>query len=209
MRVRSLICSCCGLVLIASLAAPGPGQGEIRLTFDDEKSGEVARGFTSEVGRWVVVDLPEGGKAFAQTAKSPGAVFNVALRTGSRARNVEMSVRLRAVAGKEDQGGGVIWRAKDAKNYYIARFNPLEDNFRVYKVVDGKRTQFQNADVKLPGGWHTLKVRMIDDHITCDLDGKTLLDVKDATFADAGMVGLWSKADAQTQFDDLTVKVVE
>ena len=83
--------------------------------------------------------------------------------------------------GEVDRGGGVVWRAKDRKNYYIARYNPLEDNFRVYKVTDGKRAkEFQDAEVKIPAGeWHTLKVTMSGEKIECFLDGKKYLDVKD------------------------------
>ena len=180
-----------------------------RWSFESDSNDEIARGFSSDAGRWVVVDLPEGGKAFAQTAKSPDPAFNVALVKESHARDLNLSVRLRAVAGDGDQGGGLVWRASDSKNYYIARFNPLENNFRVYKVVEGKRTQVLSANAKNTPGWHTLHVRMRGDHITCELDGKTFLDVHDVTFPDAGMVGLWSKADAQTQFDDLILDAIE
>ena len=112
---------------------------------------------------------------------------------------------MRAVAGEVDRGGGVVWRAKDAKNYYIARYNPLEDNFRVYKVVDGKRTMFKSA--KTPGDekWHTLRVTMVGSKITCYLDGQKHLETEDATFPLAGRIGLWSKADAQSYFDELIV----
>lgn len=172
-------------------------------TFEDDAPGAPARGFTTASGTWGVVSLPEGGKALAQSASSPDDVFNVALADGASAQDLDLSVRLRAVAGKDDQGGGLVWRARDAKNYYIARFNPLEDNFRVYHVVAGVRTQLQSADVKYSSDWHTLRVTMTGDHITGGLDGKPLLDVRDATIKGAGMVGLWSKADARTQFDDL------
>ncbi len=115
-------------------------------------------------------------------------------------------MRLFAVEGVDDQGGGVVWRARDGRNYYIARFNPLEDNFRVYHVVNGVRTQLQSADVKRTPGWHALRVRHVGDHISCELDGKELLDVKDRTFSEAGMIGLWSKADARSRFDELTLR---
>ncbi|MCA1684672.1 MAG: hypothetical protein LC745_01550, partial [Planctomycetia bacterium] len=88
-------------------------------------------------------------------------------------------------------------------------FNPLEENFRVYKVVDGKRTQLQTADAKRTDGWRTLRVWMADDHIRCELDGRALLDVKDTTFPDRGMIGLWTKSDARTQFDDFTRNAFE
>jgi hypothetical protein len=173
--------------------------------FDADRPGAIARGFTNEVGDWKVV--AEGkNHVLAQLAKNEDAVFNVALATETSYKDVDISVRLKAVEGGVDRGGGLVWRAKDAKNYYITRYNPLEDNFRVYKVQDGKRTQF--ASVKVPGdsGWHTLRVVMRGDRIRCTLDGGHALEVTDSTFPDAGKIGLWSKADARSWFDDLKVK---
>src|SRR5262249_10493733 len=119
----------------------------------------------------------------------------------------DLSVKMRANTGKEDQGGGLIWRVKDENNYYICRNNPLESNFRVYKVVNGKRTQFDSADVKTEAGqWHTMRAVMGGDRIACYLDGKKLLEAKDDTFKDAGMIGFWTKADAASSFDDLAVR---
>ncbi|MBI2298612.1 MAG: hypothetical protein HYU66_06615 [Armatimonadetes bacterium] len=119
-------------------------------------------------------------------------------------RDVVIELQFKAVAGQEDQGGGPMWRYQDKGYYYIARYNPLENNYRVYKVVKGRRIQLQSADIPASPGWHKLKVVMVGDHIECYYDGKRALDVKDATFAQAGRVGLWTKADAQTHFDDLT-----
>jgi hypothetical protein len=188
---------------LASGAGPIP-DGPARQTWDFEadRTGMIARGFRNEVGRWVVVRDGEN-LVLAQQASNDDAVFNVALVEGPSARDLDLSVRLRAVAGEVDRGGGLIWRARDAKNYYVARYNPLEDNFRVYKVQDGKRTQLQSAQVPGDEAWHTLRVTMIGDTITGSLDGKRYLEARDATFADAGMVGLWTKADARSSFDDL------
>jgi 3-keto-disaccharide hydrolase len=171
-------------------------------TFDPETTGQLARGFINEVGEWTVV-ASDSGKALAQTAKNAGPVFNVALVSDTSARDVDLSVRMKAVAGEIDQGGGLVWRARDAKNYYVTRYNPLEDNYRVYKVENGKRTQLQSADISHEGGWHTLRVTMVGDHIQCYYDNKKYIDVNDSTFAAAGKIGLWSKADAQSEFDDL------
>ena len=144
----------------------------------------------------------------AQTTADKGATFNLCVAAEPVLKDVEVSVAFKAVKGENDQGGGVVWRYQDANNYYVARMNPLEDNFRVYKVVGGKRSpEFQNAEVKIPSGeWHTLKVRMVGDHIECFLDDKKYLDVKDGTFTGVGKVGLWTKADAQTSFDNFQVK---
>ena len=173
-------------------------------TFDDDATGKIAKGFTNEVGQWSVVPSDKG-KALAQTAKSDDAVFNVTLVADTNVKDVDVSVRLKSVAGANDQGGGLVWRAKDAKNYYIARYNHLEDNYRIYKVVDGNRTMFLSANITHDAAWHTLRVTMKGDHIECYYDGKKYLDVHDSTFPGAGKIGLWSKADAQSQFDDLAL----
>ena len=104
-----------------------------------------------------------------------------------------------------DQGGGLIWRARDPKNYYVARFNPLENNFRVYTVVDGNAPSFGRRS-HLRGRWCRLRVTMKGDHIVCHQDGVKLLDVHDTTFPGPGKIGLWSKSDAQTEFDDLELQ---
>jgi hypothetical protein len=195
-----------GFVLTGLLAGTlcAGDQAKRMWTFDDETPGAIARGFTNEVGKWTVV-TSDSGKALAQSAKNPDSVFNVALAGDTNARDVDLSVRMKAIGGEYDQGGGLVWRARDVKNYYLARYNPLEDNYRAYKVVNGKRTLLQNADIAHTAGWHTLRVTMEGDHIECSYDGKKYLDVKDSTFPEAGKIGLWSKADAQSQFDDLTL----
>ena len=112
----------------------------------------------------------------------------------------------KSIAGVIDQGGGPIWRAKDARNYYIARYNPLEDNYRVYTVVEGKRHQLMSANIPHSPGWHTLRITMTGSTIQCFYDGEAHLELEDSTFTEAGKVGLWTKADAQTHFDDVKVR---
>jgi hypothetical protein len=178
-----------------------------RWNFDSDAPGSIAKAFSNDVGMWQVVpdaSAPSKPNVLAQLAKSAGPVFNVALIGGTNFKDVDLSVQMKAVAGRIDQGGGLVWRAKDAKNYYIARYNPLENNFRVYKVVNGARTELQSANIPRKDGWYALRVAMTGDHIECFYDGKKYLDVKDSTFNAAGRVGLWTKADAQTNFDDLT-----
>jgi hypothetical protein len=151
----------------------------------------------------------KSGFALAQTSDAGGSsLFNLCVVDDSNFKDVEASVAFKANKGKKDQGGGIVWRYQDADNYYIARMNPLEDNFRVYKVVAGKRSaEFQNAEVKIPAGeWHTVKIKQVGDHIECFLDGKKHLDVKDDSITKAGKVGLWTKADAQTSFDSFEAK---
>ena len=99
-----------------------------------------------------------------------------------------------------------MWRYRDQNNYYVTRCNALEDNCTIYHVVNGRRVAFQNKNVKVPTNmWHTLKVVAAGDHFLVTYDGNTVLDAKDSTFADAGKVGLWTKADSVMAFDDLTI----
>jgi len=195
------------VVLLSCVVARAADSVRKTWTFEDDVVGATPKGFSTAVGDWKVVNA-DGGKVLAQSASNADPVFNLVLVENTNARDLEISVKIKAVAGELDQGGGVVWRAKDSKNYYIARYNHLEDNFRVYKVVDGVRSKpFQNADVKHHDGWTLLRVIMKGDHIECSLDGKKYLDVHDTTFADAGKIGLWSKADARSQFDELTLGV--
>jgi Domain of Unknown Function (DUF1080) len=196
------------LLGIVSLQGPGSsfadGAKKRAWDFESDEPGRIAGGFSAEVGTWEVVRDGDN-RVLAQKATNPDATFNVALVSDTRVKDVDISVRLRAVAGELDRGGGVVWRARDKDNYYIARYNPLEDNFRVYKVENGKRTQFASTNVAGDKNWHTLRVTMTSSHITCYLDGKKYLEADDATFPDAGRIGLWSKADAQSYFDDLVL----
>lgn len=172
-------------------------------SFDDQEPGKIAAGFTNEVGAWSVTQTDES-KALAQTAKNGNPVFNLTLITDTHFSDVDLTVKMKAVAGEIDQGGGLVWRAKDAKNYYLARYNPLEDNYRLYHVVNGKRTLIQNVDIAHSDGWHTLRVVMKGKHLECFYDDKKYLEREDETIKQPGMIGLWSKADAQSYFDDLT-----
>jgi hypothetical protein len=192
-------------LMLAGLAVYA-GDGKTKSwTFDDDTVGAAPKGFTPAVGEWKVASTDEG-RVLAQSASNANPVFNVVLVDDTNAKDVDISVKLKALAGEFDQGGGLVWRAKDARNYYIARYNHKEDNFRVYKVVDGKRSApFQNADIKHHDGWTVVRVTMKGDHIECYIDGKKYLDVHDSTFPEAGKIGVWSKADARSQFDDLTL----
>ncbi len=149
----------------------------------------------------------KSGHVLAQTAAGPKALFNLCLLRGNGHKDVEVTVAFKAVQGRIDQGGGILWRCQDANNYYIARYNPLENNFRLYKVVAGKRLQLQTREnLHLAAGtWHKLTIRMVGSRIECYLDGKKYLEAEDNTFLQPGQVGLWTKADAETYFDQLLV----
>lgn len=179
--------------------------------FADTAVGKLPSGWESVRGTWQIAAepaAPSPPNVLGQVSREhSGSHFNLAVSEQPLLKDVTVTVSYRAVAGREDQGGGPVWRYRDPQNYYVARENPLEGNYRVYKVVQGRRIQLGSADVKASAGqWHTLEVTMIDEHIECSLNGRKYLDVKDTTFAAAGRVGLWTKADAQTQFDNVNVR---
>src|SRR5205807_2813595 len=124
------------------------------------------------------------GFVLAQTTDDRNALFNLCVADEPSLKDVEAMVSFKAVKGQKDQGGGLVWRYQDANNYYVARINPLEDNYRFYKVVAGKRIQLATKeDLKAPAGqWHTLKVTMKGSDIECSLNGKQYLEAKDTTF---------------------------
>lgn len=188
----------------------------VRWDFENAAVGKLPSGWLADQtgeGKgsvWKIVEdstAPKGFQVLAQTSQSPAGLFNLCVADDTSLADLQLSVSFKAVKGKTDQGGGLVWRYLDADNYYVARLNPLEDNFRLFKVVGGKRTQLATKDdLDLPAGkWHVMSVSMKGDQIECSLDGKKYLSVKDGSFTVAGKVGLWTKADAQTYFDNLEV----
>ena len=117
-----------------------------------------------------------------------------------------MSVRFRPISGKEDASGGIIFRAKDGRNYFLVRANALENNFRLYTLVNGKRSTIASARVTEPslGAWHSIRVVALGPKIQAYLNGTLLLDHSDKTFTD-GWLSLWTKADSVTEFADLEI----
>lgn len=194
-------------VLVAAAAAFAAGK-TTTLNFDHDAPGRSATDFSATVGQWQVktdATAPSKPNVFAQLAKNSRDAFNLALVAGISLRNLDVTVMMRAIGGVTDQGGGIVWRARDSRNYYVACYNPLDGSYRLYKVMNSGRVELASAEIVNGQGWHTLRAVMVGDHIECYFDGKKYLDVRDATFGEAGRVGLWTKADAQTYFDDLTV----
>jgi hypothetical protein len=137
----------------------------------------------------------------AQTAETQP--WAVAILEDKKFGDVDVTVKFKPISGKEDASGGILFRARDAKNYYLVRANGLEDNFRLYTMKDGSRSQLASAKVDAPkiGEWHTMRVVAKGAKIQAYLDGKLKLDHEDKTYAE-GYVGLWTKADSVTEFDD-------
>ena len=162
-------------------------------------------GWTTVAGQWAVEEMagaPSGRKVLVQRATQNE--FTVIVAPGSYA-DVEVSVQFKPIAGREDASGGIAFRFTDGK-YYVVRANALEDNLRLYYYDRGRR-QIATARVKAPalGQWHTLRLVAVGDHMQAWLNGTLELDHHDSRFK-AGRVGLWTKADSVTAFDDLTIR---
>jgi len=132
--------------------------------------------------------------------------FPLAILDEGSFKDLELSVKFKAVSGEVDRAAGLVFRLKDANNYYIVRANALEGNYRLYHVVAGKRQQFAGANLKVASDeWHELRVECVGNQITCYYDGEKKIESTDNTFSEAGKVGMWTKADSVTYFDDLRV----
>jgi hypothetical protein len=186
--------------------------------FQADTAGAPPKGWTITMTgkgtpKWTVErddTAPSKGKVLRQSGK---ATYPLALRNGTSIRDGFVEIRFKAIAGSEDRAAGIVWRASDANNYYVARANALENNVVLYKTVGGVRSsldivgQTGGYGVKVPvpaRQWHTLRVDFAGSRFKVTFNGKLLFEVEDATFADAGMIGLWTKADSVTVFDALT-----
>jgi hypothetical protein len=178
------------------------------INFDDAKAGEAPAGWTatqtgSGNARWTI-EKDDTAPSQPNVLKQSGeATYPVCLKSDTSLKDGFVEVKFKPVAGKEDQAGGVIWRAKDADNYYIARANALEDNVTIYHTINGSRVAFKNVNHKVKsGGWHTLRVEFQGNHFTVVFDGEKVIEATDDSFSEAGRVGVWTKADSVTLFDD-------
>jgi hypothetical protein len=212
-------------LLVAAAAALNTPQ---TIGFDDQKAGEGPRGFSCTLtgqgrpGVWIVVEdetAPSPSNALVQTdADSTGYRFPVCVFDGVSAADVAVSVRFRPLKGSKDRAAGIVWRFRDKDNYYIVRANALENNVVLYKVENGKRTDLDpkasgpfayGKKTKVPSGtWSTLQVIAEGNLFETYLNGERLFEVEDSTFRAAGKVGLWTKADSATHFDDLSIDVL-
>jgi len=180
------------------------------VNFDDLKTGAPPPGWTAtQTGQgeatWAVV-ADDSAPSKPNVLKQSGeAAYPICIKDDTRIQDGFVEVKFKPISGKEDQAGGVIWRCKDADNYYIARANALEDNVTIYLTNKTKRTEKKRTKMKVASNqWHTLKVDFHANHFTVTLDGRKTIEWDDDTFKDAGKVGVWTKADSVTLFDDFT-----
>jgi hypothetical protein len=184
------------------------------INFDSDPVGALPSGWMSGVtGRgshhWAVeadASAPSPHNVLKQSGRGD---FPWCVKGGTRFTDGYVEVKFRPLAGKDDQAGGVIWRWKDGDNYYVARANALENNVSLYYTQDGRRNTIKYAEAPVATNrWHTLRVEFVGIRIAVSLDGKRYIDQEDTHIIGAGAVGVWTKADSVTVFDDFSYGVV-
>lgn len=214
------------LVLTAAKVEPNSTPVSIRHTFEEDEPGVLPAGFTSsltgsgEPEKWVVQDdptAPSGRRVVAQFSSDKTSYrFPLLLHTLTIVQDVELSVQFKPVSGRVDQAAGLVWRYQDENNYYVVRANALENNVVLYKLEAGKRSNLpvkgarSSYGVMAPvhdGEWQSLRVAARGPHFDVYLNDQKLFEVEDETFAGPGQLGLWTKADSVTYFDDFNAVV--
>lgn len=204
------------LMMTTLLVAAGVAAAETKVTFD--VSTDLPKGWQTGMtgqgqAKWEVV-ADDSAPSKPNVLKQSGeATFAWAAKTDEKIKDGVAEVKFKAVSGKEDQAGGIVFRFLDGNNYYVVRANALEDNVVLYKVEKGKRTALDIVGRKGGYGvaapvakaqWHTLRVTFAGNAFAVVLNGKKLFDVQDDTFKAAGKVGLWTKSDSVMLFDDFS-----
>jgi hypothetical protein len=204
------------LMMTTLLVAAAVAAAETKVTFD--VNTDLPKGWQTGItgqgqAKWEVV-ADDSAPSKPDVLKQSGeATFAWAAKTDEQLKDGFAEVKFKAVSGKEDQAGGIVFRFLDGNNYYVVRANALEDNVVLYKTVGGKRTSLPvkgrmfgyGVDTRVPKGkWNSLRVEFKGNLFTVFFNGKKLFEVEDGTFQDAGAVGVWTKADSVTLFDDFT-----
>jgi len=203
-----------GMLLVASVSAGATiwaeTSKEMVIDFQKDEVGKPPAGWTAtQTGggeaKWTVVQDDTAPSKPNVLKQSGEAKYPVCIKNDTSLKDGFVEVKFKPVSGNEDQAGGVIWRAKDSDNYYIARANALEDNVTIYHTIQGRRVAFKNVDHKVKSGvWHTLRVDFQGNRFTVMFDGERVIEATDDSFSDAGKVGVWTKADSVTLFDDFS-----
>jgi hypothetical protein len=186
--------------------------------FESTRIGATPEGWTSTLTgsgdpKWTGESDETAPSKMKVVKQSGRAAYPLLLKDDSSIKDGFIEIRFKAIAGSEDRAAGVVWRAKDAKNYYVARANALEDNFVLYKTVNSTRSALDivgrkggyGVSVPVPANiWHSLRIDFKAARFTASFNGRQMFEVEDSTFTDAGKVGLWTKADSVTVFDEIS-----
>lgn len=212
---RTFLLSVIATIILTTVAVAQSGRHV--WNFDRDAGGKMPLGFSSALtgegasGQWAVIQdasAPSPPNVFAQTSRDPTDYrFPLAIAEDTNYGDFALSVKFKTMSGKVDQGAGLVFRLRDKDNYYIARANALEGNFRLYHVIKGRRVQFGGANFGVtPNVWHEIKVEARKSVFACFYDGQLKFTAQDDTFKGPGKIGLWTKADSVIHFDDLFVE---
>jgi hypothetical protein len=193
---------------------------ERRIDFENEETGKPPRFFTTAVtgdkaeGKWLVEDVegaPSGKKVLTQRdGKADEDRYALCLYDTDKVADIDIEVQLKSLTGDTDRCGGLVVRALDRNNYYVARADALDDDVRLYAVVQGKRTQIASQPVVVDKNkWHKLRMAIQGRHFQVYFNDVMLFEADDDAFRDPGNFGVWTSADSVTQFDDLLIKQVQ
>jgi hypothetical protein len=180
------------------------------VNFDDLKTGAPPPGWTAgKTGKgdakWEVFADDSAPSKPNVLKQSSEATFPICFKNDTNLKDDYVAMKFKPVSDKKDQAGGLIWRCQDADNYYLARANALEDNVTIYHTINGKRVSFKNVEEKVASGvWHTLRVDFEGNKFTVTFDGRKVIEASDDSISGAGKVGVWTKADSVTLFDDFS-----
>ena len=183
------------------------------VNFDKDKTGVQPAGWTCGVTgggkpRWTVETDATAPSAPNVLMQSGAGSFPWCVRTGTAIQDGFVEVKFKPIRGREDQAGGVVWRWKDSDNYYVARANALENNVSLYYTEGGSRRTLTYVDAPVASNvWHILRVEFKGTGTRVLLDGKAVMMFEDAHIAGPGAVGVWTKADSVTAFDDFSFGV--
>ena len=178
------------------------------ITFDQDAIGSPPNGWMAGVtGRgtpkWVVETDPTAPSSPNVLKQSGAGTFPWCVKNGTASTDGMVEVKFKPISGEEDQAGGLVWRWKDGDNYYVARANALENNVSLYYTAGGRRNTIKYVSAPVARNvWHRLRVEFGGKRIAVALDGKTYIDLEDEHIAGPGAVGVWTKADSVTAFDD-------
>jgi hypothetical protein len=178
------------------------------INFDSDAPSAAPSGWTAGVTgrgtpRWSVETEPTAPSKANVLKQSGRGDFPWCVKNDANLADGYVEVKFKPIAGKEDQAGGVVWRWKDGNNYYVARANALENNVSLYYTQNGRRITIKYVDAPVAKNeWHTLRASFIGSRVRVALDGKTYIDIDDEHINGAGHVGVWTKADSVTVFDD-------
>jgi hypothetical protein len=195
--------------MIATTLLTGTAMAET-INFDNDKPGSLPAAWSAGVtGRgapkWAVEQDASAPSKPNVLKQSGSGTFPYCVVKQSSLADGYVEVKFKSLSGREDQAGGVVWRFKNGDNYYVARANALENNVSLYYTEGGSRKTLKYVDAPVPKNvWHTLRVEFAGKKIKVALDGKTYIEFDDSHITGAGAVGVWTKADSVTAFDDFS-----